>query len=163
MIIFFGGEQIMTDHYANTTNLGYLIEGLDDSVPSNLETYALTASDNEILSKTTDISITNTPALIQQAAEYFAMAFILRKLYDTSQEDTVSADWYEKKAKEYIGAYASQNLDEDSDIHPYSSSQTPATNFTRTTDLPSGNAPATSQSEAELNRRKILNNDTNTW
>lgn len=150
-------------HYANSTNLGYLIADLDDSVSADLESYALTASDNEILSKIQDVSISSPPALIQQAAEYFAMAFILRKLYDTSQEDTITADWYEKKANEYIGAYASQNLNEESDIHPYSSSQTPATNFTRTTDLPSGNAPATSQSEVELNRRKILNNDPDAW
>lgn len=150
-------------NYANTDNLTTLTADIPDSIPPALLQYALTASNNEIRSKTPNISTDNPPALIQQAAEYFAIAFILRKLYDTTQEENNTADWYERKAKEYIGAYTAQTQDEDSDLHPYSSSQTPNTNFIRTNDLPSTSAPANNQTETELNRRKILNNDHNTW
>lgn len=115
--------------YADSTNLGYIIASIADSVSANLKSYAITVADNWVNAQVGVISGT-TPALVKQAAEYFAAAFILRNLYDTDSEEAATAVWYEKMAHDMLEAYQAQNpgATEDYDS-PYSSSMTPTEKY----------------------------------
>jgi hypothetical protein len=116
-------------NYGNTTNLGYILSSVSDSVSSNQKTYALNSADNWINSQIAPITGT-TPALIQQAAEYFAAAFLLRMLYDTDSEEAQTAVWYEKQANDTLSAYIAQNDITEYDS-PYSSRLTPSRVFSK--------------------------------
>jgi hypothetical protein len=157
----------MVDNYADSTNLGYLYASITDSVSSNLSTYALTVADNYILSKIEGISKTNPPASIQMAAEFKAMAFILRSLTDVDEGDMPTADYYEREADKLIGSYAAQNATEESEIHPYSSSKTPNSTYLKTTDPYLNITPnffyAIDENGLRVLKRSVLNGDNNAW
>ncbi len=117
-------------NYATDTNVALLLTGIADDVSANLAAYSLTISDNWVNSLIDPVSVTATPALVMQAAEYYAAAFTLRNVYDVSEGDSVTAIWYEKTARELLNSYVAQNTDEDSEVHPYSSSLSPSDIFT---------------------------------
>ena len=114
----------MTD-YADSTDLGYLTTSIADSVSANLKAYAIEISNTWVNSIVQNVSTTSIPDLVQKAATYYAYAFILRNLYDTSMEDTPVAMWYEKEAYRLLGAYSAQNTQEADATNPYASSQSP--------------------------------------
>lgn len=117
--------------YVNATNLGYIIASINDSISANLKSYAISAADNWVNSKVTGIP-SSTPALIQQAAEYYAAAILLRILYDTDVEGSASAEWYEKTAEDILSQWISQNSSSTEDYEsPYSSNLTPTRLYTK--------------------------------
>lgn len=150
-------------NYADTDNIDDLISNISTSVSDALKTYALNEADNWINSHIENYTFTTVPALIQQAAEYRVMAFILHNLYDTSTEESSTAVWYDKEAFKYLNSWLSQNEEVGTDANPYSSSQTPNGNYLKTRDSLPDYAPATSETGVRRNRRKILNNDNGTW
>ena len=117
--------------YGNSTDLGYLKTAISDSVSSNLTSYALEIADTWVNSKVTGVSTTSVPDLVEKAATYYAYSFILRNLYDTSLDDTPMAKKFEEMAEDLLEAYIGQNLNEDSDMHPYSSNLSPTNVFTQ--------------------------------
>jgi hypothetical protein len=100
-------------------------------VSSNLKSYALEIADTWVNSKVTGVSTSSVPDLVEKAATYYAYSFILRNLYDTSLDDTPMAKWFEDEAKRLLDAYIGQNLNEESDEHPYSSNLSPTNVFTQ--------------------------------
>ena len=111
--------------YGNSTDLGYLLTAIADSVSVNLKSYALEVSTSWVNSKVTGVSTSSVPDLVEKAATFYAYAWILRNLYDTSLEDTENAIWFEKQANDLLNAYIAQNLTEESEAHPYSSNLSP--------------------------------------
>ena len=118
----------MTD-YGNSTDLGYLVTSISDSVSSNLKAYALEAATTWINSKIPGISTTSIPDLIEKAATYYAYVFILRNLYDTDSEEGAMIVWYEKQANELLDAYLEQNPGVSDYQSPCSSRLTPTDQF----------------------------------
>lgn len=118
-------------NYGDEDTLELLTNSIADDVTSDLLQLGLDAADAWVLSKSLTISITSVPMLVEKAATYYAYVFILKNLYDTNQEEDPMMDWYEKQAIDLLGAYIAQNADEDSTIHPYSSSLTPTNTFTQ--------------------------------
>lgn len=116
--------------YGNSTDLGYLIYSITDSVNANLKSYALETSTSWVNSKIQGVSLSSVPDLVEKAATYYAYSLILRVLYDTSLDDTAMANKFEKMAEDLLGAYIAQNLDEESDMHPYSGNLTPTYAYT---------------------------------
>jgi len=114
----------MTD-YASSTDLGYLTTSIADSVSSNLKAYAIEIATTWVKSIVQNVSLSSIPDLVEKAATYYAYAFILRNLYDTSMEDTPVAEWYEKEALRLLSAYSAQNTQEEDATNPYASSQSP--------------------------------------
>lgn len=153
-------------NYANSSNITTLLGTINETTSDDIDsliTYALGAADNWIDSHTDDYNFTSTPALIQQAAEYKTIAIILRTMYDTSTDESPTVLWYEKEAMNYLESYIAQNKNIETDTNPYSSSQTPNGNYLKTKDSYPTDAPANSEIGVRRNRRKILNNDNNTW
>ncbi len=112
--------------YGSSTKLSTLITSIADSVSSDLKTLALNVADSWVNSKISGGgSITTIPILLEDAATHFAYAYLLRNLFDVSLEDTAMAQWEEKLANNLIDAYVAQSAEEDSLVHPYSSSKTP--------------------------------------
>ena len=121
---------MVKSNYATDTNVYLLLTGVADDISAALMTYSLTTSDNwanALLSA--PVSVTSTPALVMQAAEYYSASFILRNLFDVSEVDSGTAIWYEKQATDLLSYYISQNSTEDSEIHPYSGNLTPTNVF----------------------------------
>lgn len=116
--------------YADDSNITTLTNALTDSVSSDLLDLSLTISDNWIDARIGGLDENNPPLLIAQAAEFYAVSFILHNLYDTSNGESPTALWYEKQATEAINAYTAQNSNEDDLTHPYSSSKTPSRIYT---------------------------------
>lgn len=116
--------------YANSTDLGYLITALSSDVSSNLKSYAMEVSTTWVNSKVEGLSTSSVPDLVEKAATYYAYVFILKNLYDTTGEESPMMDWYEKQANELLGAYVAQHATEESEIHPYSSNQSPTHTYT---------------------------------
>ena len=114
----------MTD-YANSTDLGYLTTSISDSVSADLKAYAIEIATTWVKSIVTGVSLSSVPDLVEKAATYYAYAFLLRNLYDTSMEDSPVAVWYEKEALRLLSAYSAQNTQEADATNPYSSSQSP--------------------------------------
>ena len=114
----------MTD-YASSTDLGYLTTSISDSVSSNLKAYAIEIATTWVNSIVQGISTSSIPDLVEKAATYYAYAFILRNLYDTSMEDSPVAVWYEKEAFRLLSAYSAQNSKEADATNPYASSKSP--------------------------------------
>lgn len=112
-------------NYGSSTNLGYIIASIDDSVSANLKAYALTGADNWINSKITGLSTTSPPTLIAQAAEYYAAVLIYRALYDVSIEETPTVVWWEETANNLLNSYIAQNPSAGEEASPYSRSSTP--------------------------------------
>ena len=115
--------------YGNSTDLGYLILSITDSVASNLKSYALEIADTWVNSQIPGGVSGTVPDMVEKAATYYAYSFILRTLYDVSLEDTPSAIKFEQMAKDLLAAYVAQTADEDSEIHPYSGNLTPTNVF----------------------------------
>ena len=107
--------------YVDETELDTLINDLNDSVPTNLKSLAIKASDRWVESELTGITISNNDNLIVSSSTYFAYAFILRKLYDTDEGESNTAKWFETLAKEDIGKYINKADITDSLDSPYSS------------------------------------------
>jgi hypothetical protein len=101
------------------------------------------------------------------AAEFKAMAFILRALTDTDIGDMPTADWYEKEADKLIGAYSAQTSTESSEVHPYSSSKTPNSNYLKTRDPFFDILPdfyyAIDENGLRVLKRRVLNGDDFAW
>lgn len=115
----------MTD-YGSSTDLGYLTTSIADSVSSNLKSYALEIATTWVDSYSiAGLTTSSIPDLVEKAATYYAYAFILRNLYDTSMADSYSASWFEAEAKRLIEAYSATVADEDSLTNPYASHQSP--------------------------------------
>lgn len=150
-------------NYADGDNIDALISNITASVPDALKTYAMAEADNWINSHIENYTITTVPALIQQAAEYRVMAFLLRNLYDTSTEESTTAKWYDAEAFKYLNSWLAQNETVETDTNPYSSSQTPNGAYLKTNDIYNNDIPASSELSQRRNRRKILNNDNGTW
>ena len=154
-------------NYASSTNLGYLYASISDSVSTNLAVYALTVADNYILSKIEGINKSSPPSAIQMAAEFKAVAFILRSLTDTETGEMPTANYYEKEADNLIGSYTAQNATEDSEIHPYSSSKTPNSNYLKTSDPYYTITPewfyAIDENGLRVLKRRVLNGDSDAW
>jgi hypothetical protein len=117
--------------YGNSTDLGYLITSIADSVSANLKSYALEVATTWVNSKVTGVSTSSIPDLVEKAATYYAYSFILHNLYDTSLDDTAMAKKFEVMAEDLLEAYIGQNMNEDSDMHPYSSNLSPTNTFTQ--------------------------------
>jgi hypothetical protein len=122
---------MVKSNYATEANVYLLLTGIVDDISAGLMTYSLTTSDNwanGLLSS--PVSVTSTPPLVMQAAEYYSASFILRNLYDVSEGDSGTAIWYEKAARDLLNAYVTSVADENSEVHPYSSSLSPSTVYT---------------------------------
>ena len=117
--------------YGDSTDLGTLCTAIADSVSSTLKSYALEVADTWVNSKIEGVSTTSVPDLVQKAATYYAYAFILRNLYDTSESEANGIIWYEEQAQDLIEAYVAQSANEDSEVHPYSSNLSPTNVFTK--------------------------------
>lgn len=111
--------------YASSTDLGYLTTSISDSVSSNLKAYAIEIATTWVNSIVQGISTSSIPDLVEKAATYYAYAFILRNLYDTSMEDSPVALWYEKEAFRLLSAYSSQHSQEADITNPYACSKSP--------------------------------------
>ena len=112
--------------YGSTTNLGYILTSVSDSVSANLKAYGLSTATiwaNGLLNTTTNIS--PTPALVQQACEYYAAGVIMRILFDVSLEESSTVEWYFSEAERLMTLYMGSVADEDDLGHPYSSSKSP--------------------------------------
>lgn len=118
----------MTD-YGSSTDLGYLITSIADSVSSNLKSYALEVASTWINSQIPGISTSNIPDMIEKAATYYAYVFILRNLYDTDSEESAMMKWYEAQAEALVAAYLAQNPTASDYDSPYSSSLTPTEQY----------------------------------
>ncbi len=117
--------------YGDSTDLGTLCTAIADSVSSTLKSYALEVADTWVNSKIEGVSTTSVPDLVQKAATYYAYAFILRNLYDTSDSEANGIIWYEEQAQDLIEAYVAQSANEESEVHPYSSNLSPTNVFTK--------------------------------
>lgn len=117
--------------YGDSTDLGTLCTAIADSVSSTLKSYALEVADTWVNSKIEGVSTTSVPDLVQKAATYYAYAFILRNLYDTSDSEANGIIWYEDQAQDLIEAYVAQSANEESEVHPYSSNLSPTNVFTK--------------------------------
>ena len=116
--------------YGNSTDLGYLITPITDSVSANLKSYALEVATTWVNSKLPAPLTGTIPDLVEKAATYYAYVFLLKNLYDTTGEESPMMDWYEKQANDLLSAYVEQTATEESTIHPYSGSLTPTHHFT---------------------------------
>ena len=115
----------MTD-YGSSTDLGYLLTSINDSVSSSLKSYALEIATTWVNSFSINgLTTASIPDSIEKAATFYAYAFILRNLYDTSMEDSPVAVWYEKEALRLLGSYSASVADDDSITNPYASSKSP--------------------------------------
>ena len=154
-------------NYASSTNVATLYASIKDSVSDDLADYALEVADAYIYSEIEGINISSPPAMIQMAAEFKAEAFILRTLTDTDTGNMPTADWYEKEADKLIGAYAAQHATNESEIHPYSSSKTPNSEYLKTRDPFFDILPdfyyAIDESGLRVLRRRVLNGDDAAW
>lgn len=115
--------------YGSSTDLGYLIQSISDSVSSNLKSYALEVSTTWINSQVPGISFVSVPDLIEKAATYYAYVFILRNLYDTDSEEGAMVKWFEAQANDLVAKYISQNPSVEDYDSPYSSSLTPTERY----------------------------------
>lgn len=111
--------------YGNSTDLGYLVTALADSVSSNLKSYALEVADTWVYSKVGYTISGSTPDLVEKAATYYAYYILLTNLDDTSLTVSATSEIWHKMAEDLLDAYIAQNLVESSDAHPYSSNLTP--------------------------------------
>jgi hypothetical protein len=112
--------------YGSSTNLGYILTSVSDSVSANLKAYGLSTATvwaNGLLNITSNLS--STPALVKQACEYYAAGVILRILFDVSLEESDTVTWYFSEAERLMNLYMGSVADEDDLSHPYSSSKTP--------------------------------------
>jgi hypothetical protein len=112
--------------YGSSTNLGYILTSVSDSVSANLKAYGLSSATvwaNGLLNITTNLS--STPAIVGQACEYYAAGVILRILFDVSLEESSTVEWYFTEAERLMDLYMGSVADEDDLSHPYSSSKTP--------------------------------------
>lgn len=112
--------------YASSTNVGYMIVSVSDSVSSNLKAWAIGASTtwvNGELNITTNLS--STPATVALAAEYYSVGLILRVLTDVSEVEMPTVQWYFQEAERLLNLYIGSQAAEDDLSHPYSSSKTP--------------------------------------
>jgi len=121
---------MVKSNYATDTNVSLILIGVSDDISAGLLAYALGAADVWVESNIDPVSKTSTPAMVMQAAEYYTAATILRMLYDVSVEDSPQVIMYEKRAIDLLGSYAQSIADEDSGLHPYSSSKTPSHRYT---------------------------------
>lgn len=117
--------------YGDSTDLGTMCTAISDSVSNTLKSLSLEVADTWVNSKVTGVSTTSVPDLVQKAATYYAYAFILRNLYDTSDSEANGILWYEDQAMDLLEAYIGQSANEDSEAHPYSSSLTPTNIYTK--------------------------------
>jgi len=111
--------------YADDANIDIFMKGLKESVNDDLMALSLTVSDNWIDRQVDGLNKSKPPALVAQAAEFYAVSFILNNLYDTSDGQSSVALWYEQEAKDSIKAYSAKHEDKDDLTNPYSSSLTP--------------------------------------
>lgn len=116
-------------NYGSSTNLGYIIASIDDSVSANLKAYALTGADNWVNSHISGLSTASPPTLIAQAAEYYAAVLIYRSIYDTSIEDSPTVIWWEKTAEDLLNAYIALTPSVSEETSPYSRSSTPTKQY----------------------------------
>ena len=118
--------------YGSSTDLGYLLTPISNDVSANLKSYALEVSTTWVKSKVEGVSLSTVPVFVEKAATYYAYVFLVKNLLDTSIEtESLNIDWFEKQANELLNAYIAQNMNEESDAHPYSGSLTPTNVFTQ--------------------------------
>jgi hypothetical protein len=115
-------------NYGDSTDLGYLLTNIGDSVSSSLKSLALDTADVWVLTKVPSVP-TSVPTKVEKAATYYAYVFILRNLYDTAEADSMSAQWYEQLAEDLLASYASEVPDEM--MSPYKASLTPTNRYMR--------------------------------
>ena len=111
--------------YGNSTDLGYLLTPIASDVSADLKAYGLEIATTWVKSKITGVSLSSVPDLVEKAATYYAYAFIMRNLYDTTQVEAPNIDWFEKQAEDLLSSYIESVADETSTIHPYSGSLSP--------------------------------------
>lgn len=121
---------MVKSNYATDTNVSLILIGVADDISASLLSYACGAADTWVETIIDPVSKLTTPAKVMQAAEYYTAATILRMLYDVSEVDSPTVLDYEKRARDLLGSYVADTADEDSDIHPYSSSMSPSGKFT---------------------------------
>ncbi len=120
----------MTD-YGDSTDLGYLTTSISDSVSANLKAYALEIATTWVDSFSIDgLTTASVPDLVQKAATYYAYAFILRNLFDTSIADSMSAKWFETEAYRLMEKYSTTLEVENSLTNPYGVSKSPGYVYT---------------------------------
>ena len=116
--------------YGNSTDLGYLVTALADSVSSDLKSYALESADTWVYSKVGYIISGTTPDLVEKAATYYAYYILLTNLDDTSMTVSATSEIWKKMAEDLLDAYIGQIAIESSEAHPYSSNLTPTHVYT---------------------------------
>lgn len=117
--------------YGNSTDLTLLCTSIADSVSSSLKSFGLEIADTWVNSKVEGVSSSPVPDLVEKAATYYAYAFILRNLYDTTDGDAIGLQWFEDTAEKLLESYVAQNATEESEIHPYSGSLSPTNVWTK--------------------------------
>lgn len=112
--------------YGNSTDLGYLLTSISTSVSANQKSYALEIATTWVNSyNITGLTTASVPDIVEKAATFYAYAFLLRMLYDTSFDDSASAKWYETEAIRLMESYSAIHADEDALTNPYASSLSP--------------------------------------
>lgn len=115
-------------NYGSSTDLGYLLTTITDSVDSNQKAYALEVADTWVNSLVDSVPST-VPDNVEKAATLYAYVIILRMLYDTAVADSYSASKFEQLAIDLLKSYADDI--ENEKMSPYSASLTPTSRYMR--------------------------------
>ena len=117
-------------NYGDGTDLATLYYSITDSVTANMKQLALDTADAWVLTKVNSVP-SPTPNKVEKAATFYAYTFILRDLFDTSLEDSVTAKLYEELALELLESYINDSGDDDEHASPYSSKLTPGNRYSK--------------------------------
>jgi hypothetical protein len=116
--------------YGDENHLETISTALSDDISDDLKTYALEVADTWVNSKLSGPISGTVPDAVEKAATFWAYAWILRVLYDTSLQDSPGAMKFEQMAIELLDSYISKTADEDAETHPYSGSLSPTHHYT---------------------------------